>query len=208
MRDARQVGVVEVEHVAGGPSRGDGLQQAVARGPRGARRPLLAPAVRAREPVEKGGGVAHRSTARQTQAISAPCSGSREPQQRLGHDAEALGVDRHVHVGREDREQRGDQPPARQAARSRYQHAGAAGELGDAAGEHDLALARQRKREIVFASGVAELAGGAGVLVPRTRRGGWWLIATLLGDLPGVARWRETSPVDVSIHSAVICARC
>jgi uncharacterized membrane protein len=36
-----------------------------------------------------------------------------------------------------------------------------------------------RKREIVFASGVAEMAGGAAVLVPRTRRlAGWWLIAT------------------------------
>ena len=42
-----------------------------------------------------------------------------------------------------------------------------------------------RKREIVFASGVAELAGGAGVLVPRTRRlAGWWLIATLLAIFP------------------------
>ena len=29
-----------------------------------------------------------------------------------------------------------------------------------------------RKREIVFASGVAEIAGGAGVLAARTRRGG------------------------------------
>lgn len=42
-----------------------------------------------------------------------------------------------------------------------------------------------RKRELVFASGVAELAGGAGVLVPRTRRlAGWWLIATLLAIFP------------------------
>ena len=42
-----------------------------------------------------------------------------------------------------------------------------------------------RKREIVFASGVAELAGGAGVLVPGTRRlAGWWLIATLLAIFP------------------------
>jgi uncharacterized membrane protein len=42
-----------------------------------------------------------------------------------------------------------------------------------------------RKREIVFASGVAELAGGAGVLVPSTRRlAGWWLIATLLAIFP------------------------
>ncbi len=42
-----------------------------------------------------------------------------------------------------------------------------------------------RKRELVFASGVAELAGGAGLLVPRTRRlAGWWLIATLLAIFP------------------------
>jgi uncharacterized membrane protein len=42
-----------------------------------------------------------------------------------------------------------------------------------------------RKREMVFASGVAELAGGAGVLVPGTRRlAGWWLIATLLAIFP------------------------
>jgi uncharacterized membrane protein len=42
-----------------------------------------------------------------------------------------------------------------------------------------------RKRQIVFASGVAEMAGGAGVLVPATRRvAGWWLIATLLAIFP------------------------
>jgi uncharacterized membrane protein len=42
-----------------------------------------------------------------------------------------------------------------------------------------------RKREIVFASGVAEMAGGAGVLVRGTRRlAGWWLIATLLAIFP------------------------
>jgi uncharacterized membrane protein len=42
-----------------------------------------------------------------------------------------------------------------------------------------------RKRDIVYASGVAELAGGAGVLVTRTRRAaGWWLIATLLAIFP------------------------
>jgi uncharacterized membrane protein len=42
-----------------------------------------------------------------------------------------------------------------------------------------------RKREIVFASGVAEMAGGAGVLVPAARRlAGWWLIATLLAIFP------------------------
>jgi uncharacterized membrane protein len=42
-----------------------------------------------------------------------------------------------------------------------------------------------RKREIVYASGVAEIAGGAGVLAERTRRAaGWWLIATLLAIFP------------------------
>ena len=40
-------------------------------------------------------------------------------------------------------------------------------------------------RELVYASGVAEMAGGAGVLYPKTRRvAGWWLIATLLGVFP------------------------
>jgi uncharacterized membrane protein len=42
-----------------------------------------------------------------------------------------------------------------------------------------------RKREIVFVSGVAEMAGGAGVLPARTRRlAGWWLIATLIAIFP------------------------
>ena len=41
------------------------------------------------------------------------------------------------------------------------------------------------KRELVYASGVAELVGGAGVLHPRTRRAaGWWLIATLVAIFP------------------------
>jgi uncharacterized membrane protein len=42
-----------------------------------------------------------------------------------------------------------------------------------------------RKRGLVFASGVAEIAGGAGVLAAPTRRAaGWWLIATLLAVFP------------------------
>ena len=44
---------------------------------------------------------------------------------------------------------------------------------------------KEHRREVVFASGVAELAGGAGVLHPRTRRAaGWWLIATLVAIFP------------------------
>ncbi len=42
-----------------------------------------------------------------------------------------------------------------------------------------------RKRDIVYASGVAEMAGGAGVLAARTRRAaGWWLITTLIAIFP------------------------
>ena len=42
-----------------------------------------------------------------------------------------------------------------------------------------------RKREIVYASGVAEIAGGMGVLAGPTRRAaGWWLIATPFAIFP------------------------
>lgn len=38
---------------------------------------------------------------------------------------------------------------------------------------------------IVYASGVAEIAGGVGLMSTRTRRAaGWWLIATLLAIFP------------------------
>jgi uncharacterized membrane protein len=40
-------------------------------------------------------------------------------------------------------------------------------------------------RELVYLSGVAEIAGGAGLLSHRTRRAAaWWLIATLAAVLP------------------------
>ena len=40
-------------------------------------------------------------------------------------------------------------------------------------------------REMVLASGVAEIAGGLGLMHPRTRRAaGWWLIATLVAVFP------------------------
>jgi uncharacterized membrane protein len=38
---------------------------------------------------------------------------------------------------------------------------------------------------MVYGSGVAEIAGGAGLMAPRYRRlAGWWLIATLVAVLP------------------------
>ena len=49
-------------------------------------------------------------------------------------------------------------------------------------------------RELVLASGIAEIAGGAGVLHPRTRRlAGWWLIATLVAIFP--------ANVEMAVHS-------
>jgi uncharacterized membrane protein len=40
-------------------------------------------------------------------------------------------------------------------------------------------------RELVYASGVAEIAGGLGLMAPATRKpAGWWLIATLIAIFP------------------------
>ena len=40
-------------------------------------------------------------------------------------------------------------------------------------------------RDLVYASGAAEILGGAGLLHPRTRRlAGWWLVATLVAVFP------------------------
>ncbi len=40
-------------------------------------------------------------------------------------------------------------------------------------------------RELVFASGAAEIAGGAGIVFDSSRRAaGWWLIATLIAIFP------------------------
>ena len=40
-------------------------------------------------------------------------------------------------------------------------------------------------RELVYLSGAAELAGGAGVLISRTAPwAGWWLIATMIAVFP------------------------
>jgi uncharacterized membrane protein len=49
-------------------------------------------------------------------------------------------------------------------------------------------------RELVYASGVAEIAGGAGVLHTKTRRAaGWWLIATLVAIFP--------ANVEMAVHA-------
>jgi uncharacterized membrane protein len=41
------------------------------------------------------------------------------------------------------------------------------------------------RRALVYASGVAEIAGGAGLMARRTRgAAGWWLIATLAAVFP------------------------
>ncbi len=37
---------------------------------------------------------------------------------------------------------------------------------------------------MVYASGVAEIAGGAGLMTRRRRLAGWWLIATLVAIFP------------------------
>ena len=43
----------------------------------------------------------------------------------------------------------------------------------------------RRKKELVVASGIAEIGGGLAVLPERTRRGArWWLLATLVAVYP------------------------
>src|SRR3954453_4079559 len=41
-----------------------------------------------------------------------------------------------------------------------------------------------RHRELVYASGVAEIAGGLGMIAGARRPAGWWLIATLMAVFP------------------------
>ncbi len=49
-------------------------------------------------------------------------------------------------------------------------------------------------RELVYASGAAEIAGGMGVLLERTTRpAGWWLIATLVAIFP--------ANVEMAVHA-------
>lgn len=53
-------------------------------------------------------------------------------------------------------------------------------------------------RELVYASGVAEMAGGAGLLTRWRRPAGWWLLATLAAVFPAnvhMALYPEDHPV-------------
>lgn len=51
------------------------------------------------------------------------------------------------------------------------------------------------RRQLVYASGVAEIAGGVGLMRRETRAwAGWWLIATLVAVLP--------ANVEMALHPA------
>src|SRR3954452_14130701 len=55
-----------------------------------------------------------------------------------------------------------------------------------------------RHREMVYASGAAEIARGLGLLTRRRRAAGWWLLATLVAVFPAnlhMALHPEDSPV-------------
>jgi uncharacterized membrane protein len=76
-------------------------------------------------------------------------------------------------------------PPARAALGGTFLLAGLAHFLRPRAYEAIVPRFLPAPRALVLASGVAEIAGGAGVLHPRTvRPAGWWLIATLLAVFP------------------------
>jgi len=50
------------------------------------------------------------------------------------------------------------------------------------------------RRRLVQVSGIAEIAGGAGLVLPATRHAaGWWLIATLVAVFPAT-RWMAQHP--------------
>ncbi len=69
------------------------------------------------------------------------------------------------------------------------------------------AFARWR-RELVVASGVAEIAGGLAVLPDRTRRGArWWLLATLAAVYPANVNMAINSQDFPKISPAVLWAR-
>ena len=68
-------------------------------------------------------------------------------------------------------------------------------------------LARWRK-DIVVASGIAEIAGGVAVLPDATRRGArWWLLATLVAVYPANIHMAINSKDFPNIPAAALWAR-
>src|SRR3712207_8446917 len=57
-------------------------------------------------------------------------------------------------------------------------------------------------KELVQASGVAEIAGGLGMMLPRTRRvASWWSVATLIAD----GKRTRVNSSHANISYAVFC---
>jgi uncharacterized membrane protein len=75
--------------------------------------------------------------------------------------------------------------PARAALGAFFLAAGALHFIKPRAYEAIVPDALPARRGLVYASGVAEIAGGMAVLSRRTARpGGWWLVATLVAVFP------------------------
>ena len=64
------------------------------------------------------------------------------------------------------------------------------------------------KKEVVVASGVAEIAGGVAILPDATRRGArWWLLATLVAVYPANIHMAVNSKDFPKIPEAALWAR-
>jgi len=64
------------------------------------------------------------------------------------------------------------------------------------------------KRELVVASGIAEIAGGVAILPDATRRGArWWLLATLLAVYPANIHMAVNSKDFSNIPAPALWAR-
>jgi uncharacterized membrane protein len=65
-----------------------------------------------------------------------------------------------------------------------------------------------RHRELVYASGIAELVGGLGLMARHTRRAaGWWLIATLIAVFPANVHMAQHPEEFPKIPSRALWAR-
>ncbi len=65
-----------------------------------------------------------------------------------------------------------------------------------------------RRKQVVVASGVAEIAGGIGVLPERTRRlARWWLLATLVAVYPANIHMAVNSDRFARIPAPLLWAR-